>query len=74
MAGQEWVRDGFNIKYFKGDTQRDGNKGKPHYTLTFSYYVHHSNDTLYFAHSFPYTFTDLKEYINAFMKDEVKNK
>ncbi|KAL4428971.1 hypothetical protein ABPG74_011167 [Tetrahymena malaccensis] len=74
ISGQEWVRGGFNIKYQRGDIQRDGNKGKPHYTLTFSYYIHHSQDTIYFAHSFPYTFTDLKEYINDFMKDETKNK
>ncbi|EAS05471.2 zinc carboxypeptidase family protein (macronuclear) [Tetrahymena thermophila SB210] len=74
LSGQEWVRGGFNINYYRGDIQRDGNKGKPHYTLTFSYYIHHSQDTIYFAHSFPYTFTDLKEYINDFMKDETKNK
>ncbi|KAL4471141.1 hypothetical protein ABPG72_019083 [Tetrahymena utriculariae] len=74
LSGQEWVRGGFNIKYYRGDIQRDGNKGKPYYTLSFSYYIHHSQDTIYFAHSFPYTFTDLKEYINEFMKDETKNK
>jgi len=31
-------------------------------------------DKVYFAHSYPYTFTDLNEYINKIMLDTEKNK
>ena len=69
----EWVRDGFNVGYSKGDIQRDGGRANVYYSLSFSYFVKHGSDTLYFAHSFPYTFSDLKNYINALMKDTNKH-
>ena len=69
----EWIRDGFNVGYTKGDILRDGGRGKVYYSLSFSYYVKHSSDTVYFAHSYPYTFSDLKIYINSLMMDTKKH-
>ena len=33
------------------------------YTLTFTIECHHSNDTVYVAHCYPFTYTDLKRHI-----------
>ena len=35
------------------------------YTLTFSAVAKHDNDTVYFAHCYPYTYTDLVRYLNT---------
>lgn len=33
------------------------------YTLTFNYTFEHDNDIVFFAHFYPYTFTDLEKYL-----------
>ena len=35
-----------------------------HYTLTFTHQFEYANDEVYFAHSLPYTYTDLKNYLD----------
>jgi len=43
------------------------------HTLTFSYTFVHENDTVFFAHFHPYTFTDLEKYLaKATAVDETK--
>jgi hypothetical protein len=39
---------------------------KYHYTLTFTYNFSYSNDTVYFAHCFPYTYSDLTDYLKEY--------
>ena len=60
--GDGWKRGGFAVAYYQNGTRKS-------YTLSFSYTFEHLNDTVYFAHSVPYTFTDLCKYL-----DNVKDK
>jgi hypothetical protein len=50
--------------------KRDGFRQRFYYTLTFSYTFKYDDDTVYFAHSFPYTYTNLMEYLNKTMLDK----
>jgi hypothetical protein len=65
-----WYRGGFNITYEKNKIQREGNSSKFYYTLSFTYKFSYSNDTVYFAHSYPYTYSNLMQYLNKLMNDE----
>lgn len=44
-----------------------------YYTLTFNIDFQHDNDTVYFAHSYPYTYTDLqvRSFWKLYNKDNV---
>lgn len=44
------------------------------YTLTFNIEFQHDNDTVYFAHSYPYTYSDLQDYLMAIQRHPVKSK
>lgn len=68
----DWYRDGTDIAYFKNNFKRDGKYGleKFHYTFTFTYTFPHDKDTVYFAYSLPYTYTDLCEDLDIMMADK----
>lgn len=56
-----WHRAGHNITYFKTSLRRADTKSEAHYYgLTWSYTFQHAEDTCYFAHCYPYTYTDLQ--------------
>jgi hypothetical protein len=40
-----------------------------YYTLSFSVTFENSHDTVYFAHSYPYTFSDLQRYLSKLEAD-----
>jgi hypothetical protein len=65
LKGIGWRRQGFNVKYFKTNIRRWGRGEQNHYALTWSCQFPHLEDTCYFAHCYPYTYTDLKEYIQS---------
>lgn len=46
--------------------------GGYYYTLTFAITVKNENDTLYIAHCYPYTYTDLNKYLNLLLADPKK--
>lgn len=51
------------------------NKGPGHYyTLTFTISFDFDDDTVYFAHCFPYTYTDLKYLLSDVCTDEMRYK
>ena len=57
----KWVRAGYDISYFPSKHR----KGKKQlYTLTFTYKFLHSSDICLFAYGYPYTYTDLQEYLD----------
>jgi hypothetical protein len=58
QKGSSWFRGGEEIKYFQNSLKR-GNKY--FFTLSFSYIFPHPNDVVYFAYSFPYTYSHLME-------------
>lgn len=56
--GTGWFRDGENIQYFSNQILK-GTGTKTYFTLTFSYHFRFTDDTVYFAYSHPYTYSDL---------------
>ncbi len=69
-----WVREGSAISYYKNGLVREGSKNLSgagakrilnYYTLSFSYTFEHEDDTVFFAYSYPYTYSDLNEYLES---------
>ena len=64
--GIGWTRRGTDVCYYQNSIRR---KGGYYYTATFSLVFEHAYDTVYIAHSYPYTFTDLQRYLRALEND-----
>lgn len=56
-----WTRGCEEISYMKNNISIG--KEKSYYTLSFTYNFDKENDTTYFAHSAPYTFTMLDNFL-----------
>uniref|UniRef100_A0A0K2TS16 Cytosolic carboxypeptidase NnaDlike [Bombyx mori] n=1 Tax=Lepeophtheirus salmonis TaxID=72036 RepID=A0A0K2TS16_LEPSM len=61
-----WTRVGSNIRYYKNKMISSDDEEEPEYdvssyTLTFNLTFPHSNDIVYLAHCYPYSYTDLQE-------------
>lgn len=70
-----WVRTGENIKYYKNGIKReDTTKDKYHYSLTWTCEFPYENDTYYFAHCYPYTYSDLQEYLQNLRNDPLQSR
>lgn len=52
-----WVRCGRDVCYY-GNSMKRKNAFRL-YTLTFSVQFNHDHDTIYLAHSYPYSYSDL---------------
>merc|ERR1719209_416974 len=64
-----WHRCGENIKYYRSQSANpDGSKRKQ-YCLTFTISFPYDNDTVYLAHDYPYTYTDLQNYLSELKND-----
>lgn len=63
--GIGWQRIGENLNYFKWRSGRS-----PEWAFQFSFTVT-ERDTMYFAHAYPYTYTDLQNYLTK-LPSEVK--
>ena len=68
-----WFRDGTDISYFNNGIHKN-TSGKSYYTLSYKFKFPHTNDTVYFAYGYPYTYTDLMEDLADIEKDPFKNK
>ncbi|XP_011501923.1 PREDICTED: cytosolic carboxypeptidase 2-like [Ceratosolen solmsi marchali] len=66
-----WRRCGENIIYYKNDSSDDR---KEKHTLTFNIYFPHDQDTVYLAYCYPYTYTDLQEYLIKIANDSIKSR
>ncbi|KFW61170.1 Cytosolic carboxypeptidase 3, partial [Pygoscelis adeliae] len=66
-----WQRTGNEIKYYKNNA---GQGGRQYFSLTWTFQFPHDQDTCYFAHCYPYTYSNLQEYLVAISKDPVKSK
>ena len=68
----KWRRVGEDISY---DTNKFSNDSKKYYSLSFSYTFNQENliDTMFFSYCFPYTYTDLLNYIDNFLTRKPKN-
>jgi len=56
-----WQRGGENISYFPNGII---NNKKSLHTLRFSYTFNYSNDTVWFAYNYPYTYSQLVDFLN----------
>ncbi|XP_037870715.1 cytosolic carboxypeptidase 2 isoform X2 [Bombyx mori] len=68
-----WRRCGDNIAYFKNDPQNEEEEQFPSYTLTFNLEFPHTDDAVYIAHCYPYTYSDLQEYLSRLQSHPVKS-
>ncbi|XP_034933704.1 cytosolic carboxypeptidase 2 [Chelonus insularis] len=71
MNSVGWRRCGENISYYKNDSS---DEEKEKHTLTFNITFPHDQDTVYLAHCYPYTYSDLQEYLVKLSSDPVKTK
>jgi len=66
-----WRRTGNEIKYYKNNVSEGG---RQYFSLTWTFQFPHDRDTCYFAHCYPYTYSNLQEYLVAISKDPMKSK
>ncbi|XP_065366323.1 cytosolic carboxypeptidase Nna1 isoform X4 [Calliphora vicina] len=71
-----WKRCGDNICYYRNDDDQpsEDDEDNSSYTLTFNIEFEHDNDTVFFAHSYPYTYSDLQDYLMEIQKNPIKSK
>ncbi|XP_074840067.1 cytosolic carboxypeptidase 3 [Carettochelys insculpta] len=66
-----WQRTGDEIKYYKNNLGQDG---RQYFSLTWTFQFPHDRDTCYFAHCYPYTYSNLHDYLAAISRDPVRSK
>ncbi|XP_031409262.1 cytosolic carboxypeptidase 2 [Meleagris gallopavo] len=67
--GIGWRRIGNNIRYYRGNSG-----GEPAaFCLSWSTCFPHDSDMCYFAHSYPYTYSDLQRYLQTVMGDPARS-
>jgi len=59
-----WHRDGENICYYP-NTQKKKSGNSNNFFLSFDMRFKYDNDEVYIAHCYPYTYTDLKKFVNS---------
>ncbi|XP_072374866.1 cytosolic carboxypeptidase 2 [Scyliorhinus torazame] len=65
-----WHRVGKDIRYYKNNLSEEG---RSLYSLTWTFQFPHRNDTCYFAHSYPYTYSDLQRYLATIANDPIQS-
>ncbi|XP_031226768.1 cytosolic carboxypeptidase 2 isoform X4 [Mastomys coucha] len=65
-----WRREGREIKYYKNNMD-DGQQ--PLYCLTWTIQFPHDQDTCFFAHFYPYTYTDLQGYLLSIANNPIQS-
>ncbi|RVE52526.1 hypothetical protein evm_002920 [Chilo suppressalis] len=68
-----WRRCGENIAYYKNESTSEEEDQFPSYTLTFNIEFPHTDDAVYIAHCYPYTYSDLQEYLSRLQAHPVKS-
>ncbi|NXN13638.1 CBPC2 carboxypeptidase, partial [Indicator maculatus] len=68
--GIGWRRVGDHVRYQRGG---DGQKPAP-FCLSWSSRFPHDADTCFFAHSYPYTYSDLRRYLRALATDPERSR
>ncbi|KAJ8402929.1 hypothetical protein AAFF_G00362430 [Aldrovandia affinis] len=66
--GVGWHRAGTDIKYYCNQTQHEGHAL---YSLTWTCQFPCEGDTCYFAHCYPYTYSDLRRYLSGVTSDPI---
>jgi hypothetical protein len=68
-----WHRDGVNIEYKRNNLIKSSTGETPFSTLKFEYDFAFTEDTVYFAYNFPYTYSDLMKDLDEISKDRKKH-
>ncbi|XP_077317073.1 cytosolic carboxypeptidase 2 isoform X3 [Lithobates pipiens] len=66
LTGEGWKREGRDIKYYRNSRPQGGGSL---YCLTWTFEFPHDNDTCFFAHCYPYTYSDLHRDIEMWTSD-----
>lgn len=76
LSGDRYSINSFASKFVNanGEEEEDESLGNVSFTLTFNIEFDYDNDTVYFAHSYPYTYSDLQDYLMAIQRHPVKSK
>ncbi|GFS24864.1 cytosolic carboxypeptidase 2 [Elysia marginata] len=70
-----WRRAGNNIKYYRNNVRYEHGRGDHYfYSVTWTIKMAHDNDTVYFSHCYPYTYTDLQDYLLELTNDPIKSR
>jgi hypothetical protein len=64
LTSTGWRRGGQDIAYYRNGIMRHV-PSKSYYTLSFTFTFVYSEDCVYFAYSFPYTYSELQEYLDS---------
>nr|XP_033784489.1 cytosolic carboxypeptidase 2 isoform X2 [Geotrypetes seraphini] len=62
-----WRREGNDISYYKNTSSQEG----AFYCLTWTFQLPYDDDTCYFAHCYPYTYSDLNRYLLSMANDPI---
>ena len=66
-----WTRECNNITYFQNGIRKDVTYySKQYYSLTFTYTFPYDNDSVFFAYSVPYSYSDLRSDLIDLESDE----
>ncbi|GBP61811.1 Cytosolic carboxypeptidase Nna1 [Eumeta japonica] len=68
-----WRRCGDNIAYYRNEPTCEEEEQFPSYTLTFNIEFPHADDAVYIAHCYPYTYSDLQEYLSKLQAHPIKS-
>ncbi|KAI5730858.1 hypothetical protein M8J77_000932 [Diaphorina citri] len=68
-----WRRCGENITYFRNDLSNGESVEDATYTLSFNLTLPYDDDEVYLAHCYPYTYSDLQDYLLKLQNHPVKS-
>ncbi|KAL4482478.1 hypothetical protein ABPG72_001454 [Tetrahymena utriculariae] len=60
-----WERAGSNVKYYQNQILKEESYDTYYYTLSFSYTFEYDDDVVYFAMSYPYSYTQMINHLNS---------
>ncbi|KAM5170386.1 cytosolic carboxypeptidase 3 [Mantella aurantiaca] len=66
-----WHRIGDEVKYYKNNLGQDG---QSYYSLSWKFRFPHSRDVCYFAHCYPYTYSNLQDYLAGIASNPERSK
>eukprot|EP00051_Salpingoeca_urceolata_P014282 m.181520 g.181520 ORF g.181520 m.181520 type:complete len:1103 (-) comp18039_c2_seq4:67-3375(-) len=68
--GTGWTRAGSDVSYYKNELRVSTESGERYYyTLSWAHTFKYSRDKVFFAHCYPYTYTDLQDYLTELSQD-----
>ncbi|OPJ74168.1 cytosolic carboxypeptidase 2 isoform B [Patagioenas fasciata monilis] len=67
-CGIGWRRVGTDIRYYRGGAEEPAA-----FCLSWTARFPHDGDTCFFAHSYPYTYSDLRRYLRALCRDPARS-